>query len=383
MSDHAVYVTHSSQFLPNDPVDNDTMEARLGLINGRPSRARKMVLRNNQIKTRYYAIDPKTGELNYTNAELCAQAIRGLEDEQFSLNDMTCLAAATTLGDQLMPGHASMVHGELASPPCEVATTAGVCASGMTALKYAYLNVAAGMHQSAVAAASEVASKVMRAENFAPEVAHKVEQLEAHPELAFEKDFLRWMLSDGAGALLLQNRPRPDRRCLKIHWLEVFSYANEMSACMYAGARKEADGCLTGWSQVDGTTREREGFFAVQQDVKQLNEHVIHYTAERPLQTLQERRTLRAADIDHFLPHYSSHYFRDRLYAGMQRVGFDIPQSRWFTNLADKGNTGSASMYIMLDDLLRSERLQPGEKVLCYIPESGRFSVAYLLLEVV
>src|SRR5690625_6117151 len=60
------------------------MEQRLGLINGRPSRARKMVLRNNQIKTRYYAIDPATGELNYTNAELCAEAIRALEDEQFS-----------------------------------------------------------------------------------------------------------------------------------------------------------------------------------------------------------------------------------------------------------------------------------------------------------
>lgn len=383
MSHHAVYVTHSSQFLPNDPVDNDTMEQRLGLINGRPSRARKMVLRNNQIKTRYYAIDPATGELNYTNAELCAEAIRALEDEQFSVNDITCLAAATTLADQLMPGHASMVHGELGSPPCEVATTAGVCASGMTALKYAYMNVAAGMHPSAVAAASEVASNVMRAENFGPEVAYKIEQLETHPELAFEKDFLRWMLSDGAGALLLQNKPRTDRRCLKIHWLDVFSYANEMSACMYAGARKETDGRLTGWSKVDGATREREGFFAVQQDVKQLNEHVIHYTAERPLQTLQERRGLRAEDIHHFLPHYSSHYFRDRLYAGMQKVGFDIPQSRWFTNLAEKGNTGSASMYIMLDDLLRSERLQPGEKVLCYIPESGRFSVAYLLLEVV
>ncbi|MDQ2076988.1 beta-ketoacyl-ACP synthase III [Marinimicrobium sp. ABcell2] len=383
MSNNTVYVTKSSQFLPNDPVDNNAMEARLGLVNGRPSRARKMVLRNNKITTRYYAIDPETGEPNYTNAQLCAQAIKGLEDEQFSLADMTCLAAATTIADQLMPGHASMVHGELASPPCEVATTAGVCASGMTALKYAYLNVAAGVHRSAVAAASEAASKVMRAENFAPEVAYKVEQLEKHPELAFEKDFLRWMLSDGAGALLLESEPRSDQRCLKIHWIDVFSYANEMSACMYAGARKEDDGRLTGWSQVDGATREREGFLAVKQDVKQLNEHVIHYTAERPLETLQERRGLKAEDIHHFLPHYSSHYFRDRLYVGMQRVGFDLPQSRWFTNLAEKGNTGSASMYIMLDDLLRSDRLQPGEKVLCYIPESGRFSVAYMLLEVV
>lgn len=383
MSENPVYITRSSQFLPNDPVDNDAMEGRLGLLNDRPSRARKMVLRSNGIKTRYYAIDPATGAQNYTNAQLCASAVRGLEDGEFALADLTCLAVATTIADQIMPGHASMVHGELGSPPCEVATTAGVCASGMTALKYAYLNVAAGLHQGAVAAASEAASLVMRAENFAPEVAHKVEQLEKHPELAFEKDFLRWMLSDGAGALLLQNRPRPGQRALKIHWIDVFSYANEMNACMYAGARKEADGSLTGWSRVDSNTRDRESFFSVKQDVKQLNEHVIHYTAERPLATLQERRNLRAADIAHFVPHYSSEYFRPRLHAGMQRANFEIPQERWFSNLPEKGNTGSASMYIMLDDLLRSERLQVGEKVLCYIPESGRFSVAYVLLEVV
>src|SRR5690625_5856267 len=111
--------------------------------------------------------------------------MRALEDEQFSVNDITCLAAATTLADQLMPGHASMVHGELGSPPCEVATTAGVCASGMTALKYAYMNVAAGMHPSAVAAGSEVASNVMRARNFGSVVSYKIVPVGSRHELTF------------------------------------------------------------------------------------------------------------------------------------------------------------------------------------------------------
>lgn len=34
-----------------------------------------------------------------------------------------------------------------------------------------------------------------------------MQMLEENPILAFEKDFLRWMLSDGAGAFLLQNKP--------------------------------------------------------------------------------------------------------------------------------------------------------------------------------
>lgn len=152
---------------------------------------------------------------------------------------------------------------------------------------------------------------------------------------------------------------------------------------MYAGARKNEDGTLTGWSQVDSTLSEAQNFMSITQDVKQLNEHVIHYTAEKPLLELQKKRGLKAADIHHFLPHYSSHYFRDRLLDGMRSVNFNIPQSCWFTNLSTKGNTGAASMYIMLDELLASQKLKKGEKVLCYIPESGRFSVAYMLLEVV
>src|SRR3546814_8068914 len=43
--------------------------------------------------------------------------------------------------------------------------------------------------------------------NFEAENEARVAALETKPVIAFEKDFLRWMLSDGAGAALLENRP--------------------------------------------------------------------------------------------------------------------------------------------------------------------------------
>lgn len=383
MSTPSVYITKTSSFLPNEPVNNDDMEGLLGQVGERVSRARKLVLRSNQITTRYYAIDNKTGLHNYTNAQLSAAAIRQLEDERFTLNDLSCLVSSTTIADQLLPSHASMVHGELGSPPCEVAGTTGVCACGMTALKYAYMSVLCGLHKSAVASASEAASYTMMAQGFSPEIEHQLATLERHPEIAFEKDFLRWMLSDGAGAFLLEPKVPEGQVALKIEWLDIFSYANEMSACMYAGARKNDDGSLTGWQAVNRAECQQQSMLAIKQDVKQLNEYIIHYTAEKPLIALREKYGITPDQIDYFLPHYSSAYFRDRLYAGMCAVDFDIPQARWFTNLADKGNTGAASMYIMIDEIFNSGRLCPGEKILCYIPESGRFSVAYLLLTVV
>lgn len=52
-----VYIKAISKFLPNEPVTNDRMESILGMVNGKPSRARSIVLRNNRI---YNAFMPLT-----------------------------------------------------------------------------------------------------------------------------------------------------------------------------------------------------------------------------------------------------------------------------------------------------------------------------------
>jgi hypothetical protein len=55
------YITRTSVALPNKAVENDQVEAILGQVGERPSRARRVVLRNNGIRQRYYVIDPGTG----------------------------------------------------------------------------------------------------------------------------------------------------------------------------------------------------------------------------------------------------------------------------------------------------------------------------------
>ena len=117
--------------------------------------------------------------------------------------------------------------------------------------------------------------------------------------------------------------------------------------------------------------------------MKLLNEKIIEYTITKPLQTLLADGLLQPETIDWYLPHYSSAYFRDKVYEGMLAANCDIPQDKWFSNLSSKGNTGSASMYIILEELFHSGKLKKGENLLCYIPESGRFSTAFMHLTVV
>jgi len=381
MNRRAAYITRSSVCLPNAPVENDQVEAILGQVGGRPSRARRVVQRSNGIRRRYYVIDPATGEPNFTNASLTAAAVKGLGDRGFSLDEIACLVCGTSNPDQLMPNHAVMVHGELGVPVCEVVATAGVCVSGATALKYGWMSVMSGGAPNAVVTGSEVASLGLLAQNYDAEPPDSAEILEGRSELAFEKDFLRWMLSDGAGALLIEPAPRPGLN-LRVEWIDIFSYAHLLPACMYVGAEKGPDGALRGWMLYSAREREAKSVFALKQDVRLLNEEVIEHTLVKPLGRVIAQRALSPGEVDWFLPHYSSEYFRAPVADGLARAGLPIPQERWFTNLERVGNVGSASIYIMLDELLKSGRLRDGQHVLCWVPESGRFSSGFIYLTV-
>lgn len=378
-----VYINDIAAFLPNDPVGNEDIEAVLGKVHGLRSRVKSMVLKNNGISTRHYAIDRRTGELNYTNAQLTAEAVRRLLPyDGFTVNDIACLCCGTSMADVIAPGHGLMVAGELKLGPCEIVSTSGICLCGITSLKAAWANVALGLSPNAVATGSELASSLLRSNFF--EHLPRDPDLANRPILAFESDFLRWMLSDAAGAVFLSNRRNAFGVSLRLDWIEQVSYAGQMETCMYAGGHKNADGSVTGWRQL-GSLEEAlsKNYFALKQDAELLGESIIRMTVTEGLSRAIAHRGMKPEEMDWFLPHYSSEYFRDQVHDAMAGIGFEIPYEKWFTNLTTKGNTGSASIYVILEELFHSGRLKTGEKILCYIPESGRFSVAYMLLTVV
>jgi 3-oxoacyl-[acyl-carrier-protein] synthase-3 len=379
------YITDLAAFLPNEPVDNNHMEKVLGMVGQTPSRTRSLILRKNRIRQRYYALDPATGKITHTNAQLTAEAVRKLSPHDgFNPSEVECLACGTSSPDQLMPGHGLMVHGELATPPCEVASFSGICLSGIGALKYAAMNVALGLTRNAVATGSETASTWMRAGLFGELSPDRADAIEAQPVLAFDADFLRWMLSDGAGAAFVAPAPVPGRPALRIDWIDHLSFAGELEPCMYSGAVKNADGSLTGWRAFDSLqAAAASNAFLVKQDVDLLNREVIATAVDRMLSRVIEKRRLAPETVTWFVPHYSSDFFRQALHDRMAAIGFAVPLERWFTNLATCGNTGSASIFIMLEELFHSGRLRRGDRLLCMIPESGRFSMAYMLLTAV
>jgi 3-oxoacyl-[acyl-carrier-protein] synthase III len=357
------YITGVGAYLPGDPVGNTELAARFGDCSPRGAARRRRALAANGIRTRHYAVDNQ-GLTVMLNEELAAHAaLRALQDRGLPVSAVRMLATGTTAGDVLVPGFASMVHGRLGGGPMELLSAAGVCASGMAALRAAVAAVRLGEHPVAVAVGSELASRSFAAAG--------------DPGDMPDTSFLRWTLSDGAGAVVVEPEPRPDGLSLRVDWMHLVSHAHDHPVCMSAGLGANGEP-LAGTTWLD----RRDPPLGGRPEIPALRQDMSALPALLDLGVAEFSALVKAGRIDprteHVLCHYSAEHFRAKLFARLGEAGFTPDDRSWFTNLHTAGNTGAASIFVMLD--AARPRLRPGDRVLLIVPESGRFSLAFAQL---
>jgi 3-oxoacyl-[acyl-carrier-protein] synthase-3 len=152
---------------------------------------------------------------------------------------------------------------------------------------------------------------------------------------------------------------------------------------MFVGARDEVLSTpQVGWlDHPDYETASAAGAINLHQSTELLTD-VVRLCVNGVFELI-EAGELDPKGIDWWVTHYSSHLFREQAKELFIRGGLHISEGRVFTNLYTKGNVGSASFPLMLGDLFRSGNLRPGQRILCIVPESGRFMFGYVILRVV
>lgn len=367
----STYITSTGSFLPGQPIGNDEIEEILGLVEGRASRLKSRILKANGIQTRHYAID-REHRTTHSNLDMAVAAARVcLDASSLPARSIGMLSCATTQGDMVIPGFGSMVQAGLGIPGVELYTAHGICSSSAMAVKAAVNTLRTGDHRSALVVVSELSSRLFKSTRY--------EAAGGQAAMDFSSEFLRWMLSDGAGAWLLESAPRG--RCLRVDWIRSFSHADAFPVCMSIGMPTNREDARTWQDYPTYAEAEAAGALLIRQDVRLL-EQIVKLGVDGALRLIDEG-ALQVGEIDHFLCHYSSHHFRGKIADMLEMCGASIPQEKWFTNLYTRGNTGAASILIMLDDFLREGRAAAGEKILCMVPESGRFNTAYMQFTVV
>ena len=364
-----VYIQSAGYHLPGEPVDNEAMDDFIAPLNRISLRIKNKILAENGIKTRHYAID-KNGETKTSHTKLAANAIHDcLKRANTPLNDVSLLAVGSSGSDALIPGFAAMVQGELGAPPMETLSSLGVCAAGISAIEFAAQSIELGAHQQALVATAEMPSRIFKKSRFAPRGYSS----------DFDAHFLRWMLSDGAGALLLTDKPAANKNVrIKINWIHQKSFAGDYPVCMQLGLTEDRSNSFLDFPS--SSEAEAAGALSLRQDIRLLP-HLFDVSIHEYVKLVHDG-WVTSNEIDHFLCHYSSARFIPVVEELLDKAGLTIPRERWYSNLATRGNTGSASIFIMLAEFLDTHEVKPGEKIFCFIPESGRMTAAYMLLEV-
>lgn len=368
------YIKSVGRFLPGDPIPNDEIDEYIGELGASSAALRERVIENSGIATRHYALD-KEQESQHSAAGMAAMAARdALERAEVDIEEIDLISAASSCPDLLAPGLASMVHGELGNGPCEIATSQGICCSGAVALKNAYLHVLHDQKENAVACAVEFTSRFLKSSwlNHSGDARGK--------RLSLDGAFLRYILSDGAGAALVGSEPGPGVG-FRIEWISQRSYAATGPPVMYCGI--EGLDSDRAWADYPSAKEAAlGGAFSFRQDLRRLPD-VVRVCADEFVR-LVDAGTFEPEEIRFVAAHYSSAALKDAALREMKtRECQQIPEERWRSNLSRVGNVGSAAIYLILEELIGSGELRDGDQVLCFVPESGRYSIAYMLLSAV
>lgn len=373
---NTAYLTAFGEFLPGEPVGNDHIEDHIGIVGESISKYKKLVLRQNKITSRHYA-SRSDGSFDLTVAQLAARAIdRAFENAEADMTDLELLHTSCSIHDSILPGLASLVHGQLDIEPIDVASFQSVCGSSIMALKGAVNAVKVGDVRLAAVSGSEIASR-----HFRPTFYESTTYFKENGSLPLEQEFLRYTLSDGAGAVVCESRPNAKSISLKVEWVDGKSFANRFTTCMIGGAVKENGRTISWGNQPTLNAAIDKGCFALSQDLKMVYDMIPvwvgHYLS------LIEAGKIVPGEIDHVVSHYSSESLKTEVVKLLTQAGAMIDEEKWFSNLAYKGNTGTASIFILLHELFYSGKLKPGEKILCHVPESGQAFNSFMMLEVV
>lgn len=241
------------------------------------------------------------------------------------------------------------------------------------------MSIMSGNSTNAICSASEMPSPTFLSTNYDKEF-EDADKIGENPFMGFEKDFLRFMLSDGSGAVLLSNTPKD--LSFRIDWIEMTSYAHKLPTCMYCGAEIRDDGELKGWREFSNEERISQSIFVLKQNIRLLKTHVIRYWADHVQDCLKEH-DVDTNGIKYIVPHVSSMFIWKELAKEFKLRPINLGEEKWFTNLPQVGNIGSASIFVALEELYRTKDLKSGDKILLLVPESGRFSYGTVHLTVV
>lgn len=364
-----VKIVGSGTYLPGAPLTIDQIDDVLGRFDGISPRLQKWLERNRllmkemlEVEKYHYAIDPATG--NYTDDTITMAVKAGrkaLEAAGINPNEVDFIAYGSAHQHQ-MPTASVRIQEQLGIERCAEVSVHANCTSAYKAFQIAFDQILLGRYRTALVVSSGISSSELRADYFNPDKIKK-EQL-----------FLRYILGDGAGAIILTATEQPAEGDVLVREVYTESAGGHKPSAMgnlrpawWLNPREEYESGAHHLSQLLGDE--------LQQHFFEDGGSVFFHGLRRML----DKCPIDIRKVSYFQVNFPSKHIAETVMEECLTLGF--PRQSWYTRLSNLGYPGPPMVFICIDEILRHEPLAAGSYIVSFVTEVSKFMQAGYILE--
>jgi 3-oxoacyl-[acyl-carrier-protein] synthase III len=363
-----VKITGSGSFLPGKAIPPDEVDHYLGELTEAPEKLRKWlkrirILMKELLEVEYYhfAIDPVTRLFTEDNITMSVKAAReAIADAGMRPEDVELIVYGSAHQDQ-MPTTSVRIQEALGIERCGEVSVHANCTSAYKALLIAHEMLLSGRYKNALVISSSMSSSELIAEYYNQPLVRK------------EELFLRYFLSDGASALVL-NAENERKNGLYLDYAYMESTGGKKPSAM--GNRRPAY-----W--MNPKEEFEMGYHHLAQMFQEELRSNFHDTDGSVfLKGLKRMLALHPVDVEKirfFQVNFPSKHISELIMDECRQLG--IRRDTLYSKMASMGYIGPPMAFLCLDRILKEEKLNHGDVILSFVTEVSKFMQAGYVLK--
>ena len=361
-------ITGSGSYLPGPPVQPDQVDRYLGELTAAPSRVirwfnriRPVMQELVEVGFYHFAVDPVTRQFTDDNVTMAVKAARkALEDACIAPGDIDFIAYGSPHQDQ-MPTASVRIQEALGIEHCAEISVHANCTSAYKALMLGCDMIRNGRYKTALVISANISSSELVAEYY------------NQPLITRESLFLRYFLSDGAAALVLQAVP-PDYRGLVVEDTYIESVGGKKPSAMgnkrpayFMNPKKEFESGYHHLSQL------------FQEELRANFHDPDGSVFVKGLRRMLTRHPIDLKKIRFFQVNFPSKHISGLVMDECEALGID--RVTLYTKMQTMGYIGPPMALLCLDKIRKEEHLIPGDIILSFVTEVSKFMQAGYILK--
>jgi 3-oxoacyl-[acyl-carrier-protein] synthase III len=363
-----VKVTGSGSFLPGKPIPSGEVDLYLGELTDAPEKIRKWlsrikILMKELLEVEYYhfAIDPVARKFTEDNVTMSVKAAReAVADAGLVPGDIDLIVYGSAHQDQ-MPTASVRIQEALGIEQCAEISVHANCTSAYKAFLIGADLIRNGRYRKALVISSSMSSSELIAEYY------------NQPLVKKEELFLRYFLSDGAAAIVLQaSGERSDGMFVEDNYMESIggfkpSAMGNKRPAYWMNPREEFE---LGYHHL------------AQMFQEELRENFHDTDGSVFLKGLKRMLAKHPVDMDHlrfFQVNFPSRHISELIMD--ECAGLGIAREKLYSKMATMGYIGPPMALLCLDKIRKEEKLVNGDIILSFVTEVSKFMQAGYIIK--